>query len=167
MTWAPHPQARRLSPAEEAAAYARLLSQLEEAIAEARSRAQWAIAEDNRAHGISTTVAPGQFDPRPLSAEEARLRAQLQDLRALLARGERPPLSGGLGAGGADLDVVVAVGAAIFLGMTVASYYLVRGVAPKKSANAYGGAAAASNILFPLIGPIVVGIVAANAEGKR
>ena len=122
MTWAPHPSARRLTPAEEAFYTQQVLAQM------AQRR-------------------PAYLNERNRAAHEAARQRGLS--------------------GGANLDAVVAVGAVLFVGMTVASYYLVRGVAPKKSANAYGGAAAASNILFPLVGPIVVGIVAANADGKR
>ena len=83
-----------------------------------------------------------------------------------------PPFAGPVGLGklynpesGAETAIMVIL--ALYIGTTVASYYLVRGMAPKKSANSYGGAAAASNLVFPLIGPIVVGIMASNADGKR
>ncbi len=141
---------------------AQRISALEEAIAEARSRAQWAIVENERAHGIHTTCAPGQFDPSPLSAEEARLRAQLQHL-------QQAPGARAMGASEGETTVAI-VGLtilALYVGSTVASYYLVRDMAPKKSAKSYGAGAAAANLFFPIIGPVVVGLAAAGAQGKR
>lgn len=149
--------------------YARLLTQLEEAADRARGRATVAYADDLESQGIRTTVALGHFHSEPLSAEEARIRQQIAALRRFAAQ-----RAGGSRALAGDSDAVmfsvVGMYAAILVGIaatTAASYYLVRGVAPKKSANAYGGVAAASNLIFPLIGPLVVGIMAANAEGKR
>lgn len=143
---------------------AQRLSALKKAIAEARSRAQWAIAEDNRAHGIYTTVAPGQFDPSPLSAEEARLRAQLQHMLMQQAPGARAM---GASEGETTVAIVGLTVLALYVGTTVASYYLVRDMAPKKSAKSYGAGAAAANLFFPIIGPVVIGLAAAGAQGKR
>jgi hypothetical protein len=82
-----------------------------------------------------------------------------------------PPFAGPLynPNSGAETTIVMfgAVALALYAATTVASYYLVRGVAPKKSANSYGAGAAAANLFVPIIGPLVVGIAAANAGGKR
>ena len=73
----------------------------------------------------------------------------------------------GLGEGEVMTSTVIAVVALAVVGTTVASYYLVKNVAPKKSAKAYGAGAAASNLLVPIVGPVIVGLIAAGDKGKR
>lgn len=118
MTWMPHPDARRLTPAEAAALHAQL-------------RMQQALRP-------------------PLS---------MPPVRPAMGEPLYNPNSGA--------ETFLAVVLAIYVGTTIASYYLVRGMAPKKSANSYGAGAAAANLFFPIVGPVVVGLAAAGAEGKR
>lgn len=95
-------------------------------------------------------------------AEEAFYTQQVLAQQAL----RRPPL-GRIYNPESGAETALMVILALYIGTTVASYYLVRGMAPKKSANSYGAGAAAANLIMPIVGPVAVGLMAANADGKR
>lgn len=92
----------------------------------------------------------------------ARLPAALEQYRAFRAQ------QAGLGDSGDGMAAAAFMALiALYVGTTVASYYLVRDIAPKKSAKSYGSLAVSANLIFPIVGPVIVGLVAANDKGKR
>ena len=122
------------------------------------------------------TWAPHPHARRLTPVEEAlhsqRLRAQQAAIPHFSQRmPPAPPFASQAGLGASGDGVAVSIMAlsfiALYVGTTVASYYLVRDMAPKKSAKSYGAGAAAANLFFPIVGPVVVGVAAASAQGKR
>ncbi len=150
MTWAPHPNARRLTPLEEAIATARVLRM-------------------QHARGSGPLVPSVRLTPSQLAYLNARYQAAHEEFARKHPEefAKRHPMGDPTPGSDTAILAVSAVAIALYVGTTVASYYLVRDMAPKKSAKSYGAGAAAANLLFPIIGPVVVGLAAAGAQGKR